>query len=92
MTLTKQQRQILQIMADHPDGTRFGAGTRTGLSWHLNKDSGEVCISGYTYPQFFLSRRGLIDVFRPGIYCLTDDGRQAVAAFRSPPRIPRPWF
>ena len=92
MTLTKQQRQILQIMADHPAGARFGTGTRDGLSWMRSDDRRIAHISGYTYPEYFLKQRGLIEIATPGIYALTEKGKQAVAAFRITPRIPRPWF
>ena len=92
LTLTKQQRQILQIMSDNPAGARFGVGTRSGLSWRRGDDYGVVCISGYTYPQYFLTQRGLIDIATPGVFTLTEKGTRAVAAFRRPPRLPRPWF
>ncbi len=84
-SLTKRQKQILQLMSDvaPPDWTLFFGGTRNFRAYR--SVAGDMVIQAYQTPEWFLERRGLIEAVQSNRgkgYRITERGRRAVARLK----------
>lgn len=77
MKLTKMQQRYIWLAGSFPSLVVVqGRGYRQPRTmYHVDQDAGEITIFGYSYPLYFLVRRGLFRRLQaPGAYTLTDQG------------------